>query len=320
MEETTNISWCDSTWNPWRGCDKVNSDAIWNEPFKWNRKPWVCDVCDKPSAPFLVEPAQCECGVVAMFHRRRVFSLSLGDWLDSKVPIEWLARMLDTIRQCQDIDFLLVSKRTELWRARMKAVLDSSQLDAQPQDWQFIGWLKDWLNNKPPSNVWIIASAENQEMLDKRIPELLRIPAVVRGLSCEPLLGPLVFDYALGGNSTSDFSSKFSTAGIHWIIAGGESGKGARPCNVEWIRSIVNQCKAAGVPCFVKQLGTNSCQDLSAVIPEASDEDAQNDPCAAAQWDIHRHQVPLHLKHSKGGDPAEWPKDLSVQQFPKVAR
>lgn len=146
--------------------------------------------------------------------------------------------------------------------------------------------------------IWLGTTAENQEMADKRIPELLKIPAAVRFLSCEPLLGPI----ELG---------KDALAGIHWIIAGGESGKHARPCNVDWIRGIVRQCMAANVPVFVKQLGSNAW---------IGRDEWHNNQSVKANDLREGPLVKLLTEHPKGADPAEWPADLRVQQFPKGVR
>lgn len=129
-----------------------------------------------------------------------------------------------------------------------------------------------------PDNVWMGTTCENQEMADKRIPELLEIPARVRFLSCEPLLGPVNLaecaPMVLDGQDwnpsvTNAFNgmchhpktcveqpfSPGSQNGIHWVIIGGESGPKARPMHPDWARSIRDQCVAAGVPVFFKQWG-----------------------------------------------------------------
>lgn len=110
----------------------------------------------------------------------------------------------------------------------------------------------------PLSNVWLMTSVEDQAAADARIPELLATPASVRGLSCEPLLGPLElgrwcdFDRTMreGVRAPGDGDSA-----LDWVIVGGESGAQARPCDLAWIRGVVAQCRAAGAPVFVKQLG-----------------------------------------------------------------
>jgi protein gp37 len=334
MSQETEIPWCNSTWNWAMGCTKVSpgcaycyaeeslpakfqgikwgdaaerriaSDATFNAPLRWNKKPWVCDGCGeafqtKDEATGTWNAKACKEG--ATVHRRRVFSLSLGDWLDRKIPAQVRARAMAIIHRCQDIDFLLCTKRPELFQDLAEAA----------QDWHFdhgdrnvTGWIQDWRKHGIyPKNVWVIASAEDQERLDERVPHLLNIPAVVHGLSLEPLLGPIEFngprlEWLAPFKDTDAMLRK--TPRIDWCIVGGESGKNARPCNVEWIRSIKDQCVAAGVPPFVKQLGSNPrCRN------------------GAGYYDC---PAQLRLKHPKGGDPAEWPEDLRVRQFPEVQR
>lgn len=160
-------------------------------------------------------------------------------------------------------------------------------------------------------NVWLGTSVENQAAADERIPALLkcRKNSPVLWLSVEPLLGPVDFK---------------SLEGIDWVIVGGESGPGARPCDLAWIRSIVEQCKDAGVPCFVKQLGAkphnSSAMDLVKGSSRIFTTEELKDPianaaaltildrCLDAAW------VPI--RDSKGGDPSEWPADLRVREFP----
>jgi protein gp37 len=128
----------------------------------------------------------------------------------------------------------------------------------------------------------------------------------VRFLSCEPLLGPVNLGFVENdGYKLNCLTGEQKDMGrpceslnqkVDWVIVGGESGKQARRCNTEWIRSIVSQCKAASVPCFVKQLGGNlSDSDLS--------------ECGRATG--------KSMAHPKGGDPSEWPEDLRVREFPQ---
>jgi len=185
------------------------------------------------------------------------------------------------------------------------------------------------------SLIWLGVSAENQETADERIPLLLRCPAAVHWVSAEPLLGPINlapwipdppgFDpFAETGGGKFDPRSLDSlmshlTAGpveatgivghklvVKWIVVGGESGPGARPCNVEWIRDIVAQCKEAGVPAFVKQLGATYIDALNGIGGFS----------ARAPADL---GVSIrNLKDRKGGDMSEWPEDLRVREFPEV--
>lgn len=161
----------------------------------------------------------------------------------------------------------------------------------------------------PLPNVWVGVSAEDQSNADQRIPQLLATPAAVRFVSLEPLLGPIDLTRVvcgtppaavnvLGGKgacpSAQDehgYHTFLVPDGLHWIIVGGESGKDARPFHLEWADGIVNQCRAAGVACFVKQLGS---QPMSSGYP---------------------HQ----LHDRKGGDADEWPARLAVREMPERA-
>lgn len=144
----------------------------------------------------------------------------------------------------------------------------------------------------PLPNVWLGVSVENQEAADERIPLLLQTPAAVRFLSCEPLLERV--DLNRVPRLSHPCAPSLNGRGIGWVIVGGESGPGARPCELAWIRSIVDQCRAAGVPAFVKQLGAT---------PIRQTEDDQ-------LWHIERDR--------KGGDMNEWPPDLRVREFPEA--
>lgn len=138
---------------------------------------------------------------------------------------------------------------------------------------------------KPFPNVWLGVSVEDQKR-KTRIDWLRNTPAAVRFLSCEPLLEDLL---------------EIDLEGIGWVIAGGESGAGSRPCDLTWIRNIVAQCNAASVPVFVKQIGSKS-----------------------EEWDTEHRKPGMGpyygngVKHPKGGDPTEWPQDLRVRQMPKL--
>jgi len=117
-------------------------------------------------------------------------------------------------------------------------------------DSEQIQWIIAWFKEESPLNVWVGATVETQAAAERRIPALLRIPAARRFLSCEPLLGELDLRFTY-----CDLEGDRIPAGIHWVIAGGESGAKARPTHPDWLLSLRNQCKAAGVPFFFKQWG-----------------------------------------------------------------
>lgn len=284
MGANTQIEWCDHSWSPWRGCTKVSPGCAncyaetlshrnpavlgqwgkgkprvraknWNDPMKWDRD------ARKQGRTTTVFPSLC-------------------DIFDAEVPIGWLADFLEIVHDTPHLTWLLLTKRPEHAMDRMREAAESYMPGAY-----FKPWIADWLDGRPPNGVWIGASVEDQTRADERIPELLNIPAAGRFLSVEPLLGPV--DLTVAAFNGADSISGME--GIHWVIVGGESGHGARPCNVKWIRDIIQQCAVAGVPCFVTQVGA---------VPLIGG---------------HR----MSKLHPKGGDPDEWPAEIRVRQFPQ---
>lgn len=213
------------------------------------------------------------------------------------------------------LDWLMLTKRPERfqvevmtagmhlggWRDGQMFAIPIARED--PQCEWVLGWSK--LEVCPPPNIWIGTSVEDRPR-KTRIDHLRKIPAKIRFLSLEPLLEDL------GHLDLTD---------IHWVIVGGESGHGARPCRVDWIRNIVRQCQSAGVPVFVKQLGGNPSEE--AFPDEVTPQEEAN--FKAEGW-CHMVNFPgkpsafwkktYHLKDKKGGDLTEFPKDLQIREFP----
>lgn len=269
MSIKTNISWATSTGNPRTGCAKVSpgckncymfawkhrmgedgnvrarTKAFWKDALKWNKTPMVCPNGSVPvkgapggHGPYVAgQTTCCECG--SILHRARIFP-SLCDWLDEEIPIEWLADFRQLIYDTPNLDWLLLTKRPENFHRRIDAACEYNHGET---------YQSMWTQGEPPDNVWIGASVENQEYADKRIPELLKIPARVRFLSVEPMLGKIDLLYSC----FNGVDSLQSMHGINWVIFGGESGPGHRPCDPQWIEDGVSQCIAANVPVFVKQ-------------------------------------------------------------------
>lgn len=230
--ENSKIEWTDHTANPWWGCEKVSpgckhcyaealanryGKSIWG-PAKTTDREFKIGVWNE--IPKWNKQAERE------GKRRRVFMASMSDFFEDHPQVSgWRAEAMQLIQKCEWLDFLILTKRPENVRAMAFR----------------------WLAFGFPENVWIGTSVENQEMADKRIPELLRIPARVRFLSMEPLLEHVeIHRYALGGLITTD--------PLSWVIVGGESGHGKRPFNSDWARSIRDQCREAGIPFFMKQI------------------------------------------------------------------
>lgn len=257
MAENSKIEWTTHTFNPWVGCQKISpacehcyaeswakrtgqaglwrgerrrtSAANWKLPLKWNKEAAAgCFLCG--------EPAPCGCGN----HRRpRVFCSSLADVFEDHAAIDpqWRMDLLMLIDDTPHLDWLLLTKRPE----NITPILRKASKGTYPDDWN----LRDHMQN-----VWIGTTVENQEYADKRIPELLKIPAKVRFLSIEPMLGPIDLRQWLHPAIRSEWFCQ-----IHWVIAGGESGPNARPSHPDWFRSLRDQCKAAGVAFHFKQHG-----------------------------------------------------------------
>lgn len=301
------------------------TDGYWRHPLQWNNAMTVCDACGyqapyerytTPHAnPITHEDCQCD-----TFHRARVFCASLSDWLDAEVPVAWLADLLVLIRATPNLDWLLLTKRPEQFANRM------AYCGSMAKNIQACYVAANWLDGRPPPNVWVGTSVEDQERAFRRIPALLRIPAHIHFLSMEPLLewvdvsswlakplGDFIETPRTEGQ-LQQFPHKViaKTEGVDWVIAGGESGPKARACSVDWIRAVVHQCRFARVPVFVKQLGATVKDDAIRSPSGYPAAECWPEGTKTDGFDT------VTLQHRKGGDPAEWPQDLRVQQFPGV--
>jgi protein gp37 len=162
-------------------------------------------------------------------------------------------------------------------------------------------FVNGWINHmraatkEPVRNIWLGVSC-GYKPAKKRIDALRETNAAVRFLSCEPLIEDL---------------GELDLSGIHWVIAGGESGPRARPCNIEWIRNIVRQCRQQKVPVFVKQLGAKP------YLHKAESVHIEKPGMKFSMQSLEINST-FKLKDPKGGDMSEWPKDLQVREYPNV--
>ena len=242
MSTASKISWTDATWNPARGCTKVSPGCAhcYAETFaeRWRG---IKGHAYEHGFDLQLVPAKLD----EPLHWRkpkRVFVNSMSDLFHEGIPFEFIYQVFDVMARCPQHTFQILTKRA----ARMLACL--SRAHDKVYDQVFLSVFLDggrlsvgglpW----PLPNVWLGVSAEDQPHLDKRVGHLLACPAAVRFVSLEPLLGPIDLDRVTTLKRPID-----------WVIVGGESGPKFRPCEIRWITDIVDQCRMAGVPTWVKQ-------------------------------------------------------------------
>ena len=320
MGDKTGIQWTDATWNPLRGCSRVSAGCEHcyaektaarfckpGEPYDGlvritpkGRKVWNGEVKLVPE--HLDDPLRWR-------RPRRVFVNSMSDLFHEKVPFEYIAAVFGVMAAAPQHTFQVLTKRPARAReffawlgAHAPALgLDpfvtmESEAEAHGVDVS-AGESAPW----PLPNVWLLVSVEDQATADARIPELLRCPAAVRGVSYEPALAGGDFSRWLPPYGEPDEDPREVGYGpapgptLDWIIVGGESGPGARPFDIVWARSTIAQCREAGVAVFMKQLGSRPVSTINPMLPPRP-------------W--------IEIKARKGDDMDEWPADLRVREEP----
>lgn len=248
MGEVTGIAWTDHTFNPWIGCTKVSPGcahcyAAESLPVKFHGIQWgpgqPRHITSESNwkLPYRWAKAAAKAGV-----RRKVFCASLADVFEAEAPVEARRRLWAVIDEtCYALDWQIVTKRPE----RIKSVM----LDDGLLTWFFLS-----------KRCWLLTTVENQEQT-KRVAYILNVPAAIRGVSIEPMLGPVDLNERELLCKTWRHGFTIGTY-LDWVICGGESGGGlhfktrtARPMNPRWARSLRDQCAAAKVPFFFKQWG-----------------------------------------------------------------
>lgn len=188
---------------------------------------------------------------------RRVFVNSMGDLFHESVPDEWIDRVFAVMALRPQHTFQLLTKRP----ARMLDYMNTALEGVEQARWAIAGPLPSLERFWPLSNVWLGVSAEDQQRANERIPCLVKTPAALRFVSCEPLLSSISLSKWLavehitlaGRPHWTERTGEVSK--LDWIICGGETGPGARPMHPDWARSLRTQCRAASVPFFFKQFG-----------------------------------------------------------------
>lgn len=307
---TTSIEWTQNpdgtpgrSWNPLRGCSRISPGCMHcyaesiarrfsgpDRPFHGlidHRGRWNGKILQAPEAT-LLEPSTWR-------KPTRVFVNSMTDLFHENVPDGWIDQIFAVMARFREHTYIVLTKRADRMREYLthpdrqwKILAAAAQLPPCGME-----RLRAW----PLPHVWLGVSVEDQERAEERIPELLRSPAAVRFLSCEPLLGPVDLRGLFHCCSTHDFESGFCVQDcgdwqwLGWVIVGGESGPGARSMNLCWAKGIVQDCHHARVPCFVKQLG------------------------AKPGWPGPNDRYPISDR--KGAVLDEWPAELRVRQWPR---
>ena len=214
MATKSNIEWTEMTWNPVTGCTKVTQGCkhCYAERMA-KRLEAMGNIRYRDGFRVTLHPDLVD--VPRKWRQPRVvFVNSMSDLFHDDIPLTYIQQVFATMQECPQHTFQVLTKRSE----RLAALAS------------FLPW---------PENVWMGVSVENARVMH-RVSDLQRIPAAVRFLSLEPLIGPL---------------NGLPLEGIHWVIVGGESGPKSRPMRKEWVDSIFDQCRAASVPFFFKQWG-----------------------------------------------------------------
>ena len=228
MGQNSSIEWTDHTFNPWWGCTKVSPACQNCYAELWAKRTghpvWGKDKLRRFfSDHHWNEPIIWNEEAAEAKNRHRVFCASMADVFERNQDLNiWRERLWALISATPWLDWLLLTKRPENVE-------------------QMVPWKRDW-----PENVWLGTTVENASYAEKRLPSLLMHPAAIRFLSCEPLLGPI------------DLGPWFRRRKLHpidWVIAGGESGPGARAMHPDWAASLLHQCQKAKVPFHFKQWG-----------------------------------------------------------------
>lgn len=231
---------------------------------------------------------------------RRVFVCSMGDLFHEDVPDDFIAAVFGVMAACPRHIFQVLTKRPERARAWFDALSTETcrpSLDsANPcfNQARFAGVDENLLRLGAPwplPNIWLGASVSTRADLDRVMRDLPHVPAAVHFISYEPALEAINARPWLGRPLEFD-GDPGERGGIDWVVVGGESGPKARCCDIAWIRSVAEQCKAADVPCFVKQLGINPGRRVGKVWHP---------------W----------FGEGKRNDPSKWPKDLRLREMPQ---
>jgi protein gp37 len=284
--EGSKIAWTHHTFSPWWGCEKVSPACKHCYAEAWAKRTGHAVWGSQAPRRFFSdkhwnEPLKWDRKAAAAGERHRVFCASMADVLEKRPDLEEpRRRVFELAERTPNLIWLFLTKRPE----NAPTMLPTAWFD------------------QSPTNVWWGATVEDNDHAP-RIDDLLAIPAEIHFLSLEPLLELVDLEPWLPGDNTE------SGHRLDWAIVGGESGAKARPFDVDWARSIIKQCRGYGIVPFVKQLGAK---------PHVEDGELDLRQWNTGEW--YRCTCDRWigtLRDRAGADPAEWPEDLRVQEFPR---
>lgn len=266
----TRIEWADMSWNPVTGCTPVSEGC--RNCYAARMAKRLAGRCGYPKDdPFKVTFHPDRLGDPEKWRTpRRIFVCSMGDLFHESVQFDWIDKIFAIAALCQRHTFMLLTKRHDRMaeyynRAGFKLIIYKHIRAANggrvPESAKTGGVAEfEVAFPLPPKNLWLGVTAENQKTANQRIPILLSIPAAVRFVSVEPYLSQIDLTPWLN-------KEKLDTPfGLDWVIAGGETGPGARPMQIEWVRDLRDQCMTAGVPFFFKKWGPKADEISDCVI------------------------------------------------------
>ncbi len=332
------IEWTDTTWNPVRGCSRVSAGCencyaervAWR--FKGEGKPYeglVREVNGRPVWTGQIRLLDAALNEPRRWRKpRRVFVNSMSDLFHQGVPTGFIDRVFLTMALSPQHQFQVLTKRPD---RMLQYVLEAHGHRTQ----SLHAWVRGggaW----PPANVWLGVSVEDQATADQRVPLLLETPAAVRWVSYEPALGPVDFEPYLHcprcGYTNDDAAlhldhnlcdGKPNPPVLDWVVVGGESGPGAREFNVRWAVDTVKACKAAGVPVFVKQIGSLPIYWCAGRLADPDpDVPYDDDFCDGYEASEHGHcsmhftQRCAWIGDRSGRNMNEWPPAIRVREYP----
>ena len=361
MVQESNIEWCTHTSNPLKyrdadgrvvwgcvkkstGCANCYAETLAlrykrGGPFTKPAMSGLSPFLDEKELRELLSPKKLPSG-------SKCFVGDMTDVFGEWVPDEQLTLMFSVFACRPDVVFQVLTKRPERARAFLSDEGLQTSIEGfvagQASDQGFEETLSRICSSEfwPLPNVWLGTSVEDQAVADERIPQLLDTPAAVRFLSCEPLLGPvdltavgtrrLKIDARNGNWAVPMNDGRSSARGIGWVIVGGESGPKARPTDIGHIRAVVQQCVTAGVPVFVKQLGSAPGYPRWDRETDTGGIDEALNVGRPLGWQFQSREGStwrrdgngarvahyIALKDRKGGKPEEWPEDLRVREWP----